>query len=66
MQVFVEVFGIALRRDPIDPWGTGLPRVAIRLSQKVLVHEVGQGRQDPIGIAGGLRRNPLEWWGDGW
>jgi hypothetical protein len=66
MQVFVEVFGIALRRDPIDPWGTGLPRVAVRLSQEGLVHEVGQGRKDPIGIAGGLRRNPLELWCDGW
>jgi hypothetical protein len=40
--------------------------VAIRLSQAVLVHEVGQGRKDPSGIAGGLRRNPLELWGDGW
>src|SRR3989442_6933144 len=51
MQVFVEVFGITLRRDPIDPWGTGLLRVAIRLSQAVLVHEGGQGRKDPIRIA---------------
>src|SRR5262249_53877983 len=66
MQVLVEVLGIALRRDPIDPWGTGLPRVAIRVAQKVLIDQVGQGRKDPIGIAGGLRRNPLEFGCDGW
>jgi hypothetical protein len=35
-------------------------------AQNVLVHEVGQGRKDPIRIAGGLRRNPLELWCDGW
>ena len=66
VQVLVEVFGILLRRHPIDPWGTGLARVAIRLPQKVLVHQVGQGRKDPIGIAGGLCRNALELWCDGW
>src|SRR5262249_18505244 len=35
-QVLVEGLGIALRRDPIDPWSAGLPHVAIRFSQKVL------------------------------
>ena len=65
-QVLVEVFGIGLRRDPVNPWGAGLPRVAIGLAQEVLVDQVGQGRKDPIGIAGGLRRNPLELWCDGW
>jgi len=65
-QVLVEVFGIGLRRYPVNPWGAGLPRVAIGLTQEVLVDQVGQGRKDPIGIAGGLRRNPLEFWCDGW
>jgi hypothetical protein len=59
-QVLVEVFGIGLRRDPINSWGAGLTRVAICLAQEVLVDEVSQGRKDPIGIAGGLRRHPLE------
>ncbi len=65
-QVLVEAFGIGLRRYPVNPWGAGLPRVAICLAQEVLVDQVGQGRKDPIGIAGGLRRNPLEFWCDGW
>ena len=65
-QVLVEVFGIRLRRDPIDPWGAGLLRLVIRLAQNVLVTEVGQGRKDPIGIAGGLCRHPLELGGAGW
>jgi hypothetical protein len=65
-QVLVEVFGIGLRRDPVNPWGAGLPRVALCLAQAVLVDQVGQGRQDPLGIAGGLRRNPLALWCDGW
>ena len=49
-QVLVEVFGIGLRRYPVNPWGAGLPRVAIGLAQEVLVDQVGQGRKDPIGI----------------
>lgn len=65
-QVLVEVFGLGLRRYPIDPWSAGLLRLVVRLSQKVLINEVGQGRKDPIGIAGGLCRNPLECWCDGW
>jgi hypothetical protein len=65
-QVLVEVFGILLRRHPIDPWGARLARLAIRLSQKVSVHQVGQRRKDAGGIAGGLRRNLLEFWCDGW
>jgi hypothetical protein len=64
--VLVAVFGIGLRRAPVNPWGAGLPRVALGLAQEVLVEQVGQGRKDPIGIAGGLRRNPLELWWDGW
>jgi hypothetical protein len=65
-QVLIEVFGIALRRDPVDPRSTCLARVAVRFAQKVFIDQVGQGRKDPIGIAGGLRRNPLEFWCDGW
>src|SRR6266702_7110206 len=65
-QVLVEVFGIGLRRYPVNPWSAGLTRVAICLAQEVLVDQVGQGRKDPIRIAGGLRRNPLEFWCDGW
>jgi len=66
VQVRIEVVGRALRRDPLDPRSTGLTRVAVRFAQQVLIAQVGQGRQDPIGIAGGLRRTPLELWCDGW
>src|SRR5262249_22876988 len=65
-QVLVEVCGISLCRHPIDSWGTCLAPVAIRLPQKVLVDEMGQGRKDLLGIAGGLRRNPLEFGCDAW
>jgi len=65
-QVLVEVFGRGLRRDPVNPGGAGLPRVAIGLAQAVLVDQVGQGRKDPSGIVGGLRRTPLALWCDGW
>jgi len=64
--VLVEVCGLGLRRDPVNPGGAGLPRVAIGLAQAVLVAQVGQGRQDPSGSVGGLRRTPLALWGDGW
>ena len=66
VQVRIEVVGRALRRDPLDPRSTGLTRVAVRFAQQVLIAQVGQGRQDPIGLAGGLRRTPLELWCDGW
>jgi hypothetical protein len=65
-QILVEVFGVFLRRHPIDPRGTGLARVAVRLPQKVYINQVRQRRKDAVGIAGGLRRNPLEFWCDGW
>jgi len=65
-QVLVEVCGIGLRRDPVNPGGAGLTRAALGLAQEVLVDQGGQGGTDPIGIAGGLRRNPLEFWCDGW
>ena len=66
VQVLVEVCGLLLRRHPIAPRGTGLARVAVRLPQKVSIHQVRQRRKDAVGIAGGLRRNPLELWCDGW
>jgi len=66
VQVLVEVYGIRLRRHPIDPRSTGLARVAVRLPQKVYIDQVRQRRKDAVGIAGGLRRNPLECWCDGW
>src|SRR6266446_6678110 len=64
VQVLVKVFGILLRRHSIDPRGTGLARVAVRLPQKVYSDQVSQRRKNAIGIAGGLRRNPLEFWWD--
>jgi hypothetical protein len=65
-QVLVEVLGIRLRCHPIDPCGARLARLAIRLPEKVLVDQMGQCREDPIWIMGGLRRNALEVWCDGW
>ena len=64
--VLVAVCGLGLRRSPIHPWGAGRPRVAIGRAHDVLVDEVRQGRQNPLGIAGGRRRHPLELWWDGW
>jgi hypothetical protein len=64
--VLVEVFGLCLRRYPIDPWGTCLARLTVRLPQKVSLDQVGQRREHPIGVVGGLRRQALECWGDGW
>ena len=49
-----------LRRHPIDPWGARLARLVRRLLQNVSIHQVGQGRKDAGGIAGGLRGNLLE------
>jgi hypothetical protein len=64
--MLVEVFGVFLRRHPIDPRGAGLTRLARRLAEKVYVDQVGQRRKDAGGIVGGLRRTPLELWCDGW
>jgi len=64
--VLVEVFGIVLRRHPIDPCGTRLARVMVRLPQKVCINKLGQGREHPVRIVGGLRRKALELWYDGW
>ena len=50
---------------PYDPRGTRLPRLALRLPQTVLVAPGRQRRADASGIAGGLRRHPLECGGDG-
>ena len=66
VQVLVEVFGILLCRHPIDPRGTCLVRLAVRLPQKVHIDQMGQGRKDAIRIVGGLCRNALEFWCDGW
>lgn len=65
-QVLVEVCGILLRRHPIAPWGARLARLALRLSPKVSVHQVGQRRKDAGGIVGGRRRHLLALWCDGW
>ena len=65
-QMLVEVGGRLLGCHPIDPCGARLPRLALRLLQKVLVDQVRQRREDPIGIAGGRRRTPLELRCDGW
>ena len=59
-QVLVKVFGIWLRRHPIDPWGARLARLVRRLLQNVSIHQVGQRRKDAGGLAGGLRGNLLE------
>ena len=66
VQVLVEVFGILLRRHPIDPRSTCLARVAVRLPQKVDIDQMSQGRKDAIRIVGGLCCNALEFWCDGW
>jgi hypothetical protein len=65
-QVLVEGLGIRLRCHPIAPCGARLARLALRLPENVLVDQMGQCRADPIGIMGGLRRQALELWGDGW
>jgi hypothetical protein len=65
VEVLVEVFGLLLRRHPIDPRGTCLARVAVCLPQKVDIDQVGQRRKDTIRIAGGLCCNALEFWWDG-
>ena len=65
-QILVEVFSLVLRRHPIDPCGTRLARLMVRLPQKVCINQVGQGREYPVRIVGGLRRKALELWCDGW
>ena len=65
-QVLVEVFGLRLRCHPVDPCGTRLARVLVRLPQKVCLTQVSKGREDPVRIMGGLRRKALEFWCDGW
>jgi hypothetical protein len=64
--ILVQVFGILLGRHPIDPCGTRLARVLIRCPQKVGINQGREGREDPGRIVGGLRRQALEVWGDGW
>ena len=66
VQVLVKVCGVVLRRHAIAPRGTGRARVAVRLPQNVSIAQVRPRRQDAVGIAGGLRRTPLELWCDGW
>jgi hypothetical protein len=65
-QVLVKVLGILRRRHPIDPCGTRLARVLVRLPQNVCINQVSKGRKDPARIMGGLRRKALEFWCDGW
>ena len=65
-QVLVKVLGILLRRHPVDPCGTRLARVLVRLPQKVCIDQVSKGREHPARIMGGLRRKALELWCDGW
>src|SRR5262245_34328128 len=65
-QVLVKVFGVRLRCHPVNPWGTRLTRVAVRLPQKVFIDQMGQGREYPRRIAGRLCRNALKFWCDGW
>jgi hypothetical protein len=65
-QVLFEMFGVPLGRHSVNACGAGLTRVAIRLPEKVFVDQVGSGCKHTIGIVGGLRRNALELWGDGW
>jgi hypothetical protein len=62
----VEGLGIRLRCHPIDPCGARLARLAIRLPENVRVDPMGQCRADPLWILGGLRRNALDLWRDGW
>jgi hypothetical protein len=65
-QILVEVFGVFLRRYPIDPRGARFVRLAIRLVEQVYVDQVGQRREDAVGIVGGLCRTLLEFGYDGW
>jgi hypothetical protein len=62
----VEVLGIRLRRHPVDSRSTCFTRVAVCLAQNVFVDKVGQRREHPTAIVGGLRGKALEWWCDGW
>jgi hypothetical protein len=64
--VFVEVFGLRLRRHPIDARCARRVRVAGCLPKEVFVEQGGQRCTHTIGIVGGLRRNRLEVWCDGW
>ena len=64
--VLVKVFGLLLRRSPINPCGTRLVRLSVRFPQKVCINQVGQGREHPVRIVGGLRRKALALWCDGW
>src|SRR5712691_10944694 len=66
VEVLVEVFGILLRRHPIDPRGPCLACVAVCLPQKVDSDQMSQGCQDALRIAGGLCCHALELWCDGW
>jgi len=65
-QGLVKVFGLLLRRHPINPCGTRRARLTVRFPQKVCLNQVGQGREHPVRIVGGLRRKALELWWDGW
>src|SRR5262249_7750939 len=65
-QMLVQVFGICLRCDPVNARGTGLARVTVCLPQKVLIDQVGQGREYPLRVAGRLCCNALKFWCDGW
>ena len=57
---------IRLRRHPIDARCARLVRVAGGLPKQVFVDQVGQRCQHTIGLVGGLRRQALELWCDGW
>jgi hypothetical protein len=48
------------------PHSTGTRPAAVCLPQKVLIDQVGQGREYPRGVAGRLCRNALKFWCDGW
>jgi len=65
-QVLVKVFGILLRRYPIDTRCARLARLAVCLSEEVFVDQVGQRRKHTIGIVGRLRCNLLEFRCDAW
>src|SRR5712691_3588130 len=65
-QLLVKVFGIRCRCAPVNPWGTGLARMAGCLPQQVRIDQGGQGRADPRGVAGRRCRNARKLWWDGW
>ena len=65
-QGLVKVFGLLLRRHPINPCGTRRARLTVRFPQKVCLNQVGQGREHPVRIVGGLRRKALALWWAGW